>query len=284
MTPVTSSPSSGSGVPGSSAEATTGLPGDTTMSPTDPSTTMVPDDTSEDSDTTTAGAGDPGDWLLTVDRGSSPPRLVRIDLTGATLEVCALASVVDYASIAFARDGTLYGLNIVEGRIDRINPCNCSFQFVGATSVGPLSLGLSAEDEEFLGIDPALDALVRVDQQTGLGTVIGPLGFFFGPSAIAWSEALGQPYAIEADNDFLFTIDPVTGAATDGPMLSADLTAPGLAIHPNDSILYACDANTLYTIDPATGLMTQVSAALALTGGCQTLTPPQTAIDCIDSL
>lgn len=284
MTPVTSGSSSGPGMPESSADATTEPPGDTTVSPTDPSTTMVPDDTSDGSDSTTAGAGDPGDWLLTVDRGSSPPRLVRIDLTGAALEVCALAAVVDYASIAFARDGTLYGLNIVEGRIDRINPCNCSFQLVGPTSLGPLALGLSGEDEQLLGIDPALDALVRVDQQTGLGTVVGPLGFFFGPSALAWSDALGQPYAIEADADYLFTIDPATGEADDGPMLSDDLTAPGLAVHPNDGLLYACDANILYTIDPGTGLMTQVSAALGLTGGCQTLTPPQTAIDCIDSL
>lgn len=281
MTPASGGASTSTTDP---SDPTAPTPGDTTQAPPGTSSTTQPDDPSEGSETTSADGGDPGDWLLTVDRGSSPPRLVRIDLSGAALEVCALAEVVDYASIAFGRDGTLYGLDVVQGRIDQINPCNCSFQLVGPTSLGPVALGLSDSDDELLAVDPALDALARVDLQTGLGTVVGPLDFMFGSAAIAWSDARGQLYAIEGDNDFLYTIDSATGVATPGMMLSSDLTAPGLALHPNDGVLYACDGDTFYTLDPATGLMTPAGPGLGLTGGCQTLTSPQTAVDCIDSL
>lgn len=270
----------------STTSASTAEDDDTTGPPPGTTTTTTgPDvDTSGSDDTTTAGMGDPGDWLLTVDRGSSPPRLMKIPLTGGAVEVCTLAAVADYASIAFTRDGTLYGLNVAAGRMDVINPCNCSFQIVGETSLGPVALSLSDNDEQLLGVDAALDALVRVDLDTGLGTVVGPLGYFFGNAAITWSSALAQPYTIEAENDFIYTVAPGTGAATPGQPLTVDLVAPGLAVHPNDGVIYACDADILYTIDFASGLMTPVGAPLGLTGGCTTLTPPQTAVECIDVL
>ncbi|MCA9705331.1 MAG: hypothetical protein KDK70_05760 [Myxococcales bacterium] len=273
--------------PGSTgdATATTGTtqepPGDTTEQP--PGTTSTSDPTTDDSGSDTTDGGAPGDWLLTVDRGSAPPRLMKIALTGGAVEVCALAAAVDYASIVFARDGTLYGLDATTNRIDVINPCNCSFQLVGPTSLGPVALGLADNDQELLGIDPALDALVRIDLDTGLGTVVGPLGFMFGSAALSWANALALPYAIEADNDYLYTVAPPTGTATPGQLLSQDLSAPGLAVHPN-GVLYACDGNAFYTIDPGSGLMTPVGPPLGLTGGCQTLTPPQTAVACIDAL
>lgn len=283
MTPTSAGPGTSANTTEPS-ETTGPTPSDTTAPPPGTSSTTSPDETSEGSDSTSAGGGDPGDWLLTVDRTSSPPRLVRIDLAGEALEVCTLAGVVDYASIVFTRDGTLYGLNVVAGRIDEINPCNCSFQIVGPTSLGPVSLGLGEGDEELLGIDPTLDALVRIDRRTGLGTVIGPLGFMFGPAALAWTEAPGQPYAIDSEFDYLYTVNPATGEATPVEMLPVDIVAPGLAVHPNDDMLYACDGNTLYTVDPNTALMTPVGPGLGLTGGCQTLTAPQTAVGCIDSL
>ncbi len=278
---------------GSDSSAGTTAPSSTTEDPPGTTTTGIPpgtttdetaDGSTEESGSTSAGGGDPGDWLLTVDRGSNPPRLVRADLAGGVVEVCSLAGAVDYLSIAFAPDGTLYGLNGTANRIDTINPCNCSFQIVGPTSLGPIALDRQGmESGELLAVDPALDALVRVDVATGLGTVIGPLGFMFGTADLAWSDLLQAPYAVEGDNDFLYTVDPVTGAATPGMPLSQDVTDPGLAVHPNDNGLYACSGDTLYTVDASTGLMTAVGP-LGLTGACRTLTPPQTAIECIDSL
>lgn len=289
---VTSAGTMGSGTTGPSAGPSTtpspgttvDPPGDTTVDPPGTTSTGPGEESSEGSSSTSSGGGELGDWLLTVDRGSNPPRLVRIDLTGAAVEVCSLAAVADYASIVFTRDGTLYGLNAAQNRIDVINPCNCSFQILGPTSLGPMALSLAASDDELLGIEPALDALVRVDLESGLGTVVGALGFMYGESGLAWSEPLALPYAIEGENDYLYTVDPVTGLSTAAHMLSVDITNPGLAVHPNDGVLYACEGDALYTIDTSNGLMTMVGGALGLTGGCQTLTPPRTAVACIDSL
>jgi hypothetical protein len=286
MLPGTTGPGTSSGS-GSGGSGSTTLPPDDTGLPGTTSTGSGPgplDTGSEvDSGSTSAG-GEPGDWLLTVDRASSPPRLVKVGLAGGPVDVCALPASQDYTSIAFARDGTLYGHNATQARIDVIDPCTCSFQIVGPTSLGPVALGLAGiGDDGLLGLDPALDALVRVDVQTGLGAVIGPLGYLFEGSALAWSDALLQPYAVEGSNDYLYTVDPSTGAATPLQPLSPGVTDPGLAVHPNDDALYVCDADTLYGLDPGTGMMTEIGP-LGLQGACRTLAAPQTAVACVDAL
>lgn len=285
MLPGTADSGSGSSL-GTSGDSTAQPPDDTgppltTSSSTGPDPT---DSTSESGESETSAGGEPGNWLLTVDRGASPPRLVKVGLAGGSVEVCALAASVDYTSLAFARDGTLYGHNAAQGRIDTINPCNCSFQIVGPTSLGPIALGLAGPGEDdLLGIDPSLDALVRVNVETGLATVIGPLGYFFSASALAWSDPLQLPYAVEAENDYLYTVEPSTGAATPLWPLMPTVTDPGLAVHPNDDALYLCDGNTLYGLDPSNGALT-VIGPLTLQGGCRTLAAPQTALACIDGL
>lgn len=282
------------GTAGSDTSTGSGSTGGTTSEPPDDTGPLPGTDTSSSgpldgtssegtTDETSAG-GEPGDWLLTVDRGSSPPRLVKVGLQGGPVEVCTLPASVDYTSLAFARDGTLYGHNAAQSRIDRIDPCNCSFQIVGPTSLGPIALGIAGMgDDALFGLDPALDALVRVDVATGLGTVVGPLGYIFEGSAIAWSDPLQQPYAVEGANDYLYQVDPLTGAATPLHPLSPGVTEPGLAVHPNDDALYVCDGNALHGIDPSTGLMTEIGP-LGLTGACRTLAAPQTAVACVDAL
>jgi len=276
---------------GSTSSSTTSEPPDDTALP-GTSTSGSPDDTdprpgtssSEGGTDETSAGGEPGDWLLTVDRGSSPPRLVKVGLGGGPVEVCALPASVDYTSLAFSRDGTLYGHDAAQNRIDRIDPCNCSFQIVGPTSLGPIVLGVAGVgDDSLLGLDPALDALVRVDVNTGLATVVGPLGYIFEGSALAWSDPLQQPYAVEGANDYLYLVNVGTGAATPLHPLSPQVTDPGLAVHPNDDALYVCDGNALYGLDPSTGSMTEIGP-LGLTGACRTLAAPQTAVACVDGL
>ena len=285
MPPATAGPDTGTSTgPGS----TSAPPDDTGPLPSagePPDDTGPPPDTGSESGTEeTSAGGEPGDWLLTVDRGSSPPRLVKVGLAGGTVEVCLLPGSVDYPSLAFARDGTLYGHAAAQARIDRIDPCTCSFQIVGPTSLGSIALGLAdMDDEGLLGLDPALDALARVDVETGLATVIGPLGVAFEAAAIAWSDPLQQPYAVEGATDGLYSLDPVTGAATLLQPLSPGVTDPGLAVHPNDDALYVCDGNTLFGLDPQTGLLTEIGA-LGLQGACRTLAAPRTAVACVDAL
>ncbi|MCB9715716.1 MAG: hypothetical protein H6712_17735 [Myxococcales bacterium] len=283
--PMTGS-ATGTGSGTSDEPETTEAPGttDEPMTTGSSSTDDGPMDGSSSEGSETSAGGMPGDWLLTVDNGTNPPRLLKVGLDGATTEICSLAPTVTYTSLVFERDGTLYGHNAAASRIDTINPCNCSFQIVGPTSLGSIVLSLGAVgSDELLGLDTALDAMVRVDPDTGLGTVVGPLGFMYGTGAMAWSDLVATPYAIEGDNDYLYTVNPSTGESTPLVPVSADLTDPGLAVHPNDDGLYACSGTDLYTVEPASGLMLPV-ATLGMTGACRTLTAPQTAVACVDSL
>jgi hypothetical protein len=88
---------------------------------------------------------------------------------------------------------------------------------------------------------------------------------------------------VEGAYDYVYSLDPSTGAATPLQPLSPGVDAPGLAVHPNDDALYVCDGNTLYGLDPVTGTMTMIGS-LGLTGACRTLAAPQTAVDCVDAL
>jgi hypothetical protein len=287
MPPATAGLDTGTST-GSGSTSTSEPPDDTGPPPgtgdTSSSSGPLPGTLGESTAEETTAGGEPGDWLLTVDRGSSPPRLVKAGLAGGPVEVCALPASVDYTSLAFARDGTLYGHNAAQARIDVIDPCTCSFQIVGPTSLGPIALSLGAmSDEGLLGLDPTLDALVRVDVETGLGTVIGPLGVLFEGSAIAWSDVAQLPYAVEGSTDSVYSIDPSTGAATLLQPLSVGITDPGLAAHPSDDALYLCDADTLYGLDVGTGALTEIGP-LGLQGACRTLAAPQTAVDCVDAL
>jgi hypothetical protein len=237
-------------------------------------------DTDTGEATTTGAGGDPGAWLVTVDNAASPSALVRQDLdTGATTSVCTFPNGTVYGSIEFARDGTLYGHNVGQSRIDTINPCNCGFQVVGPTSVGPLVLAVDADDG-MLAIEPALDALVSVDLQTGLANVIGGLGLDFGGTAAAWSDNLTGVYAIDDTTDTLYAVSETTGLASTTVALSQDVTTPGLAVHP-DGTFYACNGASLYELDTFTGELTQVGT-LDLAGACTNLTAPRTAVACLD--
>lgn len=233
-----------------------------------------------DDDTTTAGTGDAGQWLLTVDGAASPPVLVRIDLGTLQTEVaCELPGNSDYGSVVFSRDGTLFGNNEAQSRLDTINPCNCGFQLVGPTSAAALVLTLD-HDDGLLAVDPVLDALSRVDAETGLTDVIGGLAIDFVGAGAAWSDDLTGIYAVEDGTDQLFAIDERTGVAASTVALDVDVTSPGLAVHP-DGTFWMCSGSTLYELDPLTGAASE-AGALELAGACTNLTAPRTSISCLD--
>lgn len=271
---------SAAGDDGSGTPTTGGPASTTTSSPTTTAPTGSDSGSPTGGDTTTAGTGDPGHYLLTVDTAASPPALVRIDLDAVgTAVVCEFPNNVTYNSVIFSRDGTLYGHNQGQARLDTINPCNCGFQLVGPTSAGALVLTLGGEDELY-ALEPGLDAFLEVDLDTGLANVLGPLAIDFVGVGAAWSDNLTGVYAVNDADDALYAIDDQTGMASQTVGLGLDVTTPGLAVHP-DGDFWLCSGSTLHQLDPLTGIPTE-AGALTLAGACSNLTAPQTSISCLD--
>jgi hypothetical protein len=222
--------------------------------------------------------------LITIDEGARPTTLVRIDPeTGQGTPVCQLAPGSAYNTTTFSREDVLFAHNEGLARIERIDPCNCGFQIVGATDLPTLELteGLSAADPKLIGIAPGTSAFVEINPNTGLANAIGPLGVLIVQPAIAWSDADATVYAIDGELDRLLTIDIATGLATDVAPLGTDLTTPGLEVLPSSGTLYACSGDDLYTIDGASGEVERIGA-IGLTSPCNDLAAPRQAIACLE--
>lgn len=261
---------------------------DTGGPPTTSSTTADddgPDSTGDDNDddTTTSdtAGGEPGNWLLTVDDAASPPTLVRIDTaTGVGETLCPLPGTSSYNSLVLTRTGTLYVHNATQSRIERVDPCDCGFQIVGATSAGSLQLSVDMDDG-LLGLDTTLDALYAVNPQTGLANAIGPLGLDFGAVAMTWSDTAAGPYAIDDTTNQLYTLATDSGNATLVATLSQIVANPGLAYRAGTDTTFMCDGNTLYELDTGTGVLTEIGN-LGLAGACTSLTAPYVAEACLE--
>lgn len=109
--------------------------------------------------------------------------------------------------------------------------------------------------------DANSDRTFRIDAGTGAGVVVGDTGFNWNFRSVEVHPGSGTLYAVR-DSE-LFTIDPVSGAATS----VAALSTPGLgqvtamAIAPNGTA-YVTDTGTvgLYTVDLGTGAVTDLGA------------------------
>jgi len=133
-----------------------------------------------------------------------------------------------------------------------------------------------APDNQLWGFDDASggDQLVSIDDTTGLKTNVGARQqrvnamAFIGTTAYCWAEGAG-----------LMTVNLTTGALTDvngaevGPIMS------GMAVGPNDGVLYGAGPynNDLYSINPATGVATLLGA-LPGVGGLEGLSSVEAPI------
>jgi len=125
----------------------------------------------------------------------------------------------DVSGLAFAPDGTLYGLDAITLELFTVN-----LETGDGTPVGPtqalVGVGLSFRPDETLyalGVNSSFDAaLFTVDVDTGLATEVGALGdqidrsnslAFVGETVYA---SASDVYGLRA----LYTLDPLSGAAT----------------------------------------------------------------------
>ena len=146
--------------------------------------------------------------------------------------------------------GNLLALDSGRGRLIRIHPTTHVVTEVGLTGFHSL-VGLALDPgARKLFASTLYRHLVRVDLATGLATDIGFTG---GPTlqGLAYNPAGGILYGVDGSGNNLYTVNPLTGAAT---FLMSVAPSSALAFDPNTGLLYAVDntRHSLLKINPGT--------------------------------
>ena len=233
---------------------------------------------------TTSTTGEPSmgpDYVLSIDDQGVVARLLRIDTsTGVGSEQCLLPAGLNYNSLAFARDGVLFGHTVNEMAIDRIDPCTCDTVRIAEKLPGNMQLSSDAGTGLY-ALDLTNDVFLAVNPATGVLTTVGPLGVDFENSGVAWLDDVGVAVALDGLNDQLWTIDVDTGVAADPVGLSEFFGSVGLDFHPGHGLLYACSTEAmLATVDPATGVVDFIGEIGG--AGCDNLAAPWEPIECLE--
>jgi len=207
--------------------------------------------------------------------------------TGAVTVVGHPAGVSRISGLAFDRSGILFASTQGSGgfppppgpaggsRLLQLNPANGSLlSSVAITNGGqPISIAdLAAQPVTgvLYGVQSPTDGtngegkLYTIDKATGVATLVGNTGHFFGAIAFAPNGTL---YMTAADLNFatgdtinpvLLTLNPATAATLTSVPVASQLGA--LAVRPEDGVIFAGngDQHQLFTINPATGAMTLV--------------------------
>jgi hypothetical protein len=146
-------------------------------------------------------------------------------LTGAVTHIAALPLPVgeSWSSLSWDRTtDTLYGIAGacgVSSNLYTIDPASGAFQLVGTTTDADCMVSIAVDDAGFMyGLDLVTDGLYAIDKTDGEVALIGSLGFNANYAQdMAFDRASGVLYLGGMDNDAnggIYTVDPVTGAAT----------------------------------------------------------------------
>lgn len=223
---------------------------------------------------------EPPVYLVNSANGADVLRLY--DVTeDRVVTACTFDEDINYPSITFGLDGTLYGSRSGQF-LDVIDPCSCEVTPVGDMGYTGV-VGITAngvKDIELYGLTHISDLLLVVDLEDGSGSPVGNgLGVDFGYSGSTWSSDIPGLFAINSTTNTLYQIGTQSGLATDPVQLDANFGTVGIEWHPVDRNLYACTDAAVYRVDPDTGETTHLTQ---LSGGCNNLAAPWIRIPCLE--
>lgn len=223
--------------------------------------------------------------------GGHPPSvndgsLVVLDQTNAAVSVVGHPdSVARISGLTFGAGGALYAATqpgggfpppppVFTSNLIRINPkTGAEISDVGTIHLGS-GAGISVADlatqpgtDRIFGVRSPNDGgngqgnVYTIDPATGLATLVGNSGFFFGSLAFAPDGTLfmtGADFANGPVNPVLVTLDPATAASLSSVATADFLEA--LAVRPSDGVLFGGtgDEGNIFTVDPLTGAETLV--------------------------
>lgn len=171
--------------------------------------------------------------------------------------VRALAGAITLATAGPAL-AALFAIGRDSGNLYQVSTVDAALELIGNTGLQLGSLEMSPSGRLYGFTTGALPALYEIDPNTAAPTLVGPLGgalfvfeggLAFGPDGTAYASNMG-----EETNDWLFSLNPLTGLAAAIAPLAGSHDINGLAWR-SDGLLVGLDnaINALVTIHPTTG-------------------------------
>ena len=198
--------------------------------------------------------------LMTVDTNAM--RVYEIDLGNASYtEVATIqADMTGINSMDVWEDGTaivhsnagsvLYSFDVCQGT-------GAELGATGSSAMGGISFG---GGNQLYGINSGSDQFMQLNLNGNPGSVIGPLGSDIGNNGMAYDCSTDTLYGADANLDRIFTIDPVTGQASNFVSTSVPFQGVGLEFDHATGLLIAATGPQLWTIDPSTGSSTYIGS------------------------
>ncbi len=234
---------------------------------------------------TAASGGGEGVYVATVPFFETPsasygfsvgsgdvPTLYRFSpLSGESYPVVKLSlppgasTPVDVEGLCLDDDGTLWAIDCENDVLMTIDPVSGRVELIGGLGVDTDDVGLVFGPlGQLLMADAGTGTLYSVDSSSGAASPVGPLGA--GIDSLAWHEGSSTLYGMSEDGPYLYTVNPMTGAAA---LLSTLMSVPqtnntGLTVD-GDGVLWGLWEDTdpvgeetvIFTIDnPGAGTTT----------------------------
>lgn len=189
------------------------------------------------------------DTVLYIDDISG--QLGSVDINTGSVKVIGQLPIL-MSDIAFAPDGSLYGINLFDSDLWRVDPTTAAGTDVGFTGTNLLNALVFGKNGVLYAAGENNSDLYSINPSTGKASVLGNIGF---ESAGDLAFNQGNFY-LSSDNNSLVRIDLSTFAGTAvGPIGYSNVY--GMATG-DDGYLYGVSGTTIFRIDPTTGAGTFV--------------------------
>ncbi len=145
-------------------------------------------------------------------------------------------------------------------KLKTLDPCTGAISTIGTTGTGSLG-GLSFGPGGYLyGLDDSADQIWRLDPDTGVGTLVGPIGFNVGANGLAYDCTNDRLVGADSNTGRVFYIDVHTGEAYGFMNTGISFAAVGIEFYPPRGTFLLTNGYTLYEFDPETGESTEIGS------------------------
>lgn len=191
--------------------------------------------------------------LFTADTNSDVVWDISLSNGGMTAQSNIQNPNIRLNSMDVSENGVSIVHDHLNGQLHYMDACTGVTSLIGYHNVGNTCGIVFGPGGKLYGLDTNNDALVEFDLLSGQGTIVGPIGFSIGNCGLAYDCVNDRLVGADGPTAQIFTLDPVTGQATDFIQSSVPFQGVGLEYVPSEQLLYASTGNKLYTVDPISG-------------------------------